>query len=99
MVEVNINPFTYKLIKKHRNKFIDDSMIQCLLDNTEYLGQADGYLSVSFQGRFSSDNDVKAMAETREALQETKRAVIKMHQYVIAMISKDPFIIKRKKLD
>ena len=32
-VEVNVNPFTYKIIKKHRKEFINDEEVQKILDN------------------------------------------------------------------
>jgi hypothetical protein len=92
-VEVNINPFTYKIIKKNRKKFINDEMIQKILDNSRYLGFKNGYIAVPFESKFMADNDVVVIKEAKKILEETKKAVIRMHKYVIKMIDKPAFTI------
>ncbi len=93
-VEVNVNPFTYKIIKKHRKEFINDEMVQKLLDNSKYLGFKDGYLAIPFEGKFLTDDDREVVEEARKILKETKRAVIRMHEYVMKIIDKPAFTIK-----
>jgi len=93
-VEININPFTYKTIKKHRKDFLDDKVVQEILDNSTYLNFEEGYLYVPFSGKFSVDNDREIMKMARKITKETKQAVIRMHKYVIKMISKPSFTIR-----
>lgn len=93
-VEVNINPFTYKIIKKNRKQFINDEMVHKLLDNSTYLGFKDGYIAVPFEGKFMVDDDGDVIKKAREILEETKQAVIRMHKYVIKIIDRPAFIIK-----
>ena len=95
-VEVNINPFTYRIIKKNRKEFVDDKIVQELLNNAEYLGFKNGYLSTSFQGKFLVDDDEMVIKEAREILNETKQALIRMHKYIIKMIDKPAFTIRIK---
>jgi len=93
-VEVNINPFTFKNIKKNRKEFIDDRMVQELLNNAEYLGLKDGYLSTAFQGKFLVDDDSEVINEAKKIIEEVKQAVIRMHKYVIKIIDKPAFTIR-----
>jgi len=95
-VEVNINPFTFKIIKKNRKEFIDDKMVQELLNNAEYLGFKDGYLATAFQGKFLVDDDSEVINEAKKIIEEVKQAVIRMHKYVIKIIDKPAFTIRIK---
>lgn len=94
-VEVNINPFTYKIVKKNRKEFINDKMVQKILDNSRYLGFENGYIAVPFESKFMVD-DFVVIKEAREILEETKQAVIRMHKYLIKMINKPAFTIRIK---
>jgi hypothetical protein len=95
-VEVNINPFTYKIIKKNRKGFIDDEMVQKLLDHSSYLGFKDGYIAIPFEGAFLIDDDENLIKEAKQILEETKQAVIRMHKYIMKMIDKPAFTIRIK---
>jgi hypothetical protein len=95
-VEVNINPFTYKIVKKNRKEFINDEMIQKILDNSRYLGFKNGYIAVPFEAKFMADDDAMATKEAKEILEETKKAVIRMHKYVMKMMNKPAFIMRIK---
>lgn len=95
-VEVNINPFTYKIIKKNRKEFINDEMVQKILDNSRYLDFKNGYIAVPFEGKFMVDDDGVVIKEAKEILEETKQAVIRMHKYVIKIINKPALTIKIK---
>lgn len=79
-VEVAINPLTYRLIKKHRREFRDDIMIQRFLDDADYRGQAHGYVSCSFRQQHTDDSVLSA---AQENLNYAKKAVIKMHKFVM----------------
>lgn len=95
-VEVNINPFTYKIVKKNRKEFINDEMVQKILDNSRYLGFKNGYIAVPFEAKFMVDDDTIVIKEAREILEETKKAVIRMHKYVMKMMNKPAFIMRIK---
>jgi hypothetical protein len=93
-VEVNINPFTFKIIKKYRKEFINDEMVQKLLNHSHYLGFKDGYIAIPFEGKFLAEDDGEIIKEARQILEETKQAVIRMHKYVIKIIDKPAFTIR-----
>jgi len=88
-VEAKINPFTFELVKKHRDKFKDSPMIQQLLDHSEYRGQSMGYVSCAFEDEFV---DNKVMERANKHLGYTKRIIILMHEFVMDYlgISKTP---------
>ena len=88
-VEVKINPFTFELIKKHRNKFKDNPMIRQLLDHAEYRGQSMGYVSCAFEDEFV-DKGVMEMAH--QHLDYARETIILMHEFVMDYleISKTP---------
>ena len=39
IVELNINPLSFEILKKNRKQFKDDLLIQELIDHAEYRGQ------------------------------------------------------------
>ncbi len=69
-------------------------MVQELLNNAEYLGLKDGYLSTAFQGKFLVDDDSEVIKEAKKIIEEVKQAVIRMHKYVIKIIDKPAFTIR-----
>lgn len=84
-VEVHINPFTYELIKKHRDIFANDSMIQQLLDHSEFRGQSHGYITSAFLNEYT---DESVMEEAKHHLEYAKNTIIKMHKFVLKTIFK-----------
>ena len=62
VVEANINPTTYKIIKKNRDEFQDDEIIQQLLDHADYRGRKQGYVTCAFK-RQLTDDDVMTQAQ------------------------------------
>lgn len=85
-VEVAINPFTYRLIKKHRKKFKDDLMIQQLLNHVDYRGQAYGYVSCAFRSEYIND---EVLLAAQEHLEYAKQAIIKMHKFVMVYLGEE----------
>jgi hypothetical protein len=84
LVETNINPFTYRMIKKNREDFADDEEVQVLLDNASYQGIENGYLIYSFREQIVSKDTMK---RAQEAVEDTKKTVIRMHKYVLKKIN------------
>lgn len=84
VVEVSINPFTYEHIKKNRKLFLNDPLIQQLLDHSDYRGQSFGYVSCAFQEEFT---DEKIMEMAKRSLEYCKKTIIKMHRFVISIIN------------
>ena len=78
-IEVAINPFTFDFIKKHREEFADDEMIQQLLDHSEFRGQSDGYISCAYSKEYSQD----LLEEANVHLGYAEKTIIKMHKFVI----------------
>lgn len=85
VVEADINPLTYELIKKHRAKFTDDPKILQLLDHAEYRGQEFGYVVSSFEAEYTNED---VMREAQERLNYTIETLIKMHKFVMGLIKK-----------
>ena len=85
-VEVNINPTTFKLVKKHRNdkEFKDDIIIQQFLDHADYRGQKFGYVSCAFSGEYI---DKKVLKEAERSLKYSQEIIIKMHKFIINKMS------------
>lgn len=97
-VEVNINPFTYKLIKKNKKDFASDEMVQYFLNYAQYQGLENGYYSSPYQVKFFLDDGGEKLmiSEANKALVEVKTAIIRMHSYVIDLIEKPAFYYKLK---
>ena len=85
-VEVAINPFTYKFIKKNRKEFEDDPMIQQLLDHAKFRGQAHGYVSCAFHSQYINKG---VMDQAKEHLEYAKETIIKMHKRVLNYLDLD----------
>ncbi len=82
-VEADINPLTYEIIKKNRDEFSDDPMIQQLLDHADYRGQKFGYVTCAFHREYI---DESVMDDARKALEYTRKTIIKMHKYVMKVL-------------
>lgn len=83
VVDVEINPLTYELVKKHRIRFTDDEKIQQLLDYAEYRGQHFGYVASAFEVEYKRED---TMREAQERLKYATESLIKMHKFVINFI-------------
>ena len=79
-VEVKINPFTFELIRKYRDSFKDNLMIQQLLNNAEYRGQSMGYIASAFEDEFT---DKKVMEQAYKHLDYARETIILMHEFVM----------------
>ncbi len=86
VVEADINPLTYELVKKHRGKFIDDPKILQLIDYAEYRGQEFGYVVSSFEAEYRNES---VMREAQERLKYTIETLIKMHKFAMDLIKND----------
>ena len=85
IVEADINPFTYRLIKKHHARFKDDPMVGELLDRAEYRGSQFGYVACTFSDEYHNES---VMKEAQCVLECTQEAIIKMHRFVIDLLGK-----------
>jgi len=82
VVEVEINPTTFEIIRANRNsdEFKNDVMIQQLLDGADYRGPQFGYVASAFENEYIGD-DIIVRAEY--ALNYAQECIIKMHKYVM----------------
>lgn len=85
IVEVDINPFTFKLIQKHRTSFKDDEPVLQLLDHAEYRGKAYGYVTSAFQEGYRDDG---VLQEAQRHLDYSRETIIRMHRFVMEYLSK-----------
>lgn len=83
VVEADINPLTYEIVKQNRSQFKNDIMIQQLLDHAEYRGQQFGYVVSAFEEEFT---DKSVWSEAQQRLEYTKDNLIKMHKFVMDLL-------------
>ena len=83
VVEADINPLTYEIVKQNRSQFKNNIMIQQLLDHAEYRGQQFGYVVSAFEEEFT---DKSVWSEAQERLEYTKDNLIKMHKFVMDLL-------------
>ncbi|MBU4484551.1 hypothetical protein KKA47_03930 [bacterium] len=80
IVSVNVNPFTFKYVRKHKNEFKGNMFVQELLRNSTYQNQKDGFSCYAFQCEFYDDS---VMQEAQMMLEGTRNAVLEMHRFVM----------------
>jgi hypothetical protein len=80
VVEVFINPFTFKFIKKNRKLFRGNEMVQQLLDHSEYRGQGFGYVSNAFHGHYGNKN---VMKNAKQSAVRSTKLIIELHKFVM----------------
>jgi len=82
VVEVEINPTTFELVRKHRNdiEFKNDVAIQQLLDHADYRGPEFGYVSLAFQNEY---RDEKVFKDADFVLRKVQDTIIKMHKFIM----------------
>jgi hypothetical protein len=83
VVEANINPLTYKIIKQNKHLFEDDPRIMQLLEHVEFRGQKFGYVTMSYCNEYCGSEELK---EAKVALERTKETIIKMHKFVMELL-------------
>jgi len=83
VVEAEINPLTFELVKKHREHFRNDIKIMQLLDNAKYRGLPFGYVACAFEVQYI---DESVMEEAQRGLAYTKETIIKMHKFVMNLL-------------
>ncbi len=88
IVEVEINPLTFEIIKQNRKAdiFKNDIKIQQLLDTAEYRGIAFGYVSSAYEKQLTGP---EIMKEAEKSLDYTRKTVIKMHKFVMDLLDVD----------
>jgi hypothetical protein len=80
-VEANINPTTFRIIKKNKHRFQHDPVIMQLLETAKYDGRCYGYHASAGIEEWS--DDPKVMERAQERLQYMKDAIIRMHEFVM----------------
>lgn len=80
VVEVDINPLTYRMVKRYRDTFANDQRVQDLLDHAEYRGQAHGYISCAFTQELRGPDVWEA---ARDAARMSEEVLIRMHTFVM----------------
>lgn len=87
VVEVSINPLTYKIISKTLKQFVNDKMITQLISHAENRGQNFGYVSMTFISEYKNES---VMEEAQNALKYAKATIIKMHKFVMDLLDLGP---------
>ncbi len=85
-VEGNINPTTFKIVKKNKDKFIDDPVIIELLEMARYEGKSYGY---HFSAGAEEYIDEFSLKRAKRKQAHAQKAVIKMHKFVIKYLAEN----------
>lgn len=93
IVETEVNPLTFELVKKNRDNFKKNKMIQGILDNSEFQGEGYGYVSYAYQAELIQEGDMhtndKPLEIAHEVLAVAQRSVIEMHKFVMRLIGEE----------
>lgn len=82
VVEAEINPLTFEIVRDHREEFKDNVMIQQLLDMADYRGKF-GYVIASYDAEFMNQED---MEKAQRAAEYTRGVVILMHRFTMRVL-------------
>ena len=96
IVEVTVNPFTYKLCLKNKDYFKGDEAILQFLDHAENRGFKFGYVAAAFQEELRGK---KTFDRAVFHKQHAEEAVIRMHKFVmneLGVPESPAFKIKKK---
>jgi hypothetical protein len=80
-VEADINPTTFRIVKKNLADFKDDEEVQAVMAISEYTGLKDGYRCYFFNQQIVDEKEDRAFA--RPILNKACETVLRMHKYVI----------------
>ena len=93
IVETEVNPLTFELVKKHRDKFKKNKMIQGILDHSDFQGESYGYVSYAYREELMQEGDMdvnnKPLEIAHKVLAVAQRSIIEMHEFVLELIAKD----------
>ena len=83
IVEQNINPLSFEIIKKNSDKFKNDTPIMQLLEHAEYRGQKFGYVVCAFMKEYRESGD---LIEGQECVDFSKEMLIRIHKFVMSYL-------------
>ncbi|HBF11857.1 MAG TPA: hypothetical protein DDW49_00455 [Deltaproteobacteria bacterium] len=83
-VQTVINPFTFRFVKKHIKDFSQDALVIHIINQGEYKNVEYGFESNVHGSEYVSQKD---MNDANKILMETRKAIIRMHQFVIDCFS------------
>lgn len=83
IVEQNINPLSFEIIKKNSDKFKNDIPIIQLLEHAEYRGQKFGYVACVFMKEYRESRD---LIEGQECVDFSKEMLIRIHKFVMSYL-------------
>jgi hypothetical protein len=90
IVEMEINPYTFEVVEKNREKFNKNKMIQMFLDNSEFQGEGYGYISHVYQAELMQEGDMhindKPLKIAHEVLAVAQQGIIDMHKFVMDLL-------------
>jgi len=89
-IDGNINPTTFKIVKKNKKVFAKDPVIIDLLESARYEGTGWGYhVSLGYEELRTDEDGEKVMDRARNKLQILKDAIIRMHEFVLDYLDED----------
>ncbi|MEK7522568.1 MAG: hypothetical protein AAB569_03240 [Patescibacteria group bacterium] len=80
IVEQNINPLSFEILKKNSDKFKNDIPIMQLFEHAEYRGQKFGYVVCAFIKEYRESSD---LIEGQECVDFSKEMLIRIHKFVM----------------
>ncbi|HCC83811.1 TPA: hypothetical protein DEP96_03095 [Candidatus Uhrbacteria bacterium] len=88
-VEIDLNPLTFNLIKKHRVLFKDDEEVQQLLDQAEDCGEKEGFVTCAFLEEYTGE---VVLARAAKRAKECEDMLIGLHEFVMAKLDIPPVV-------
>ncbi len=82
-IKVVINPLTFEIVEKDLDNFQDDKWVMDIYETHEEREDGNGYEAYPFRIQYIEDSDYK---KAKEALLESKKAIIRMHNYVMQVL-------------
>jgi hypothetical protein len=82
VVEAEINPLTFEMIRDNGEEFKDNEIIRQLLGKADYRGKF-GYVICSYEKEFRNKKD---MEKTQYAVEYTTEAIVLMHRFVMRVL-------------
>ncbi|MDA3840773.1 MAG: hypothetical protein PF572_06855 [Patescibacteria group bacterium] len=82
-IKIEINPLTFDIVEKNLDDFKDDEWVMSIYESHEEREDGNGYEAYPFRTEYIEKSDYK---KAQAALKESKKAVTKMHKYVMQVL-------------
>lgn len=85
-VELEINPYTFRLVKKHKKEFKHNSLVDHIIKRAQFRGDERGYVAGVVIREILSEED---MVEVTMVMETAQKTLIEMHEFVMDKLGID----------